>query len=99
MRPAGPFAAEHLSDHGSLFRSSSAAASRRRALRMLSAAYGSKIVGTLPGGVQFRHRLVQVDADPADQPGGADQFRQRFAERSARLAALARAVASAAWAA
>ncbi len=40
--PVGPLAAENLSDHGSLFRSSSATESRRRALRALSAAYGTR---------------------------------------------------------
>ena len=31
-----------------------------------------QVAGTLAGGIEFRDRLVQVHADPADQPGGAD---------------------------
>ena len=76
--------AEHLPDHRRRRRTFSAAASRRSARRMLSAAYGRRSAERWPGGVQLRHRLVQVDADPPDQPGRTDQLGQRLAERGVR---------------
>ena len=35
---------------------------------------GEEITGTLAGRVQLRHRLVEVHANSADEPGGANQF-------------------------
>jgi hypothetical protein len=38
-----------------------------------------QVTGTLAGGVQPGHGLIQVDADPAHQPGGADELTQGLA--------------------
>ena len=42
---------------------------------------GEQVAAALAGGVQLRHRLVEVDADAADQAGGADELAEGFAER------------------
>ena len=58
-----------------------------------------KITRTLPGRVQPRDRLVEVDADPPDQPGRADQLTQRLPQGASAAVAVPRAAASAASAA
>jgi hypothetical protein len=37
-----------------------------------------QILAALAGGIQPGDRLIQVDSDPAHQPGGAHQLNQRI---------------------
>ena len=58
-----------------------------------------EVAAVLAGGVQLGDGLVEVDADPADQPGSADQFGQRIPQRSLAGAGPLRAAARTIWAA
>lgn len=40
-----------------------------------------QVVTSLPRCIQFRHSLIQVGADPPDQPGGRHEFVQHFPQR------------------
>ena len=74
-----------LPDHRRIrFRTSSAAWSSRSALRRLSAAYGRRSPERCPVEFQPRHRLVQVDANPADQAGGPHEFSESLTKRGFR---------------
>jgi hypothetical protein len=67
-----------------IFRRSSPAASSRAARRSLSWAYGEEVTAALPGRVQLRDGLVEVDAYLADQHGGAVQGVEGIAQRRVR---------------